>query len=388
MGNFSLAVRPTARPAAASLQQAGRAVARALADWVASRRSALGRESLEPLISQLCRDAAIDAAEITEASAAGNTVMLHTLAGVSLEGLRAYPFQSAFQGEQEVASGSLGLSGDFMIRCPTCPGPFVGADITMGAWASGMLELPGPSLLIDIGTNGEILLKHQGGYLATATAAGPAFEGGRLTCGAAASDDVISRLERNASIWEWTCCDARNRRPIGISGAAYVDFIAEARAGQLLGEMGRFDQNHPEVKRRQVDDESELYVTIAPTLTISESDVAEIIQAKAAMVGGIMTLLELADLRPPDLRTIYVAGGFGYYIEIRHAMAIGLLPTVPLERVDVVGNAALGGASLLLQSKEASILKPFLETCQVVELNQCQGFEDHFIDSMALEPVE
>lgn len=351
-------------------------------------QQALVRDTLEPILFALCRETSIDLSAISEATATGNTVMLHTLVGASLEGLRSYPFEASFHGPQGLAAESLGLSGDFEISVPECPGAFVGADITMGAWASGMLEREVPALLIDIGTNGEILLKHEGGYLATATAAGPAFEGGRLTCGAAASDSVISRIGRSDAKWKCVCGDPiNNKRPSGISGAAYVDFIAEARDCGLLNEMGRFDRGSSEIQARKDEEDTEYFVTITQSMTISETDIAELIQAKAAIMGGIMTLLELANIEPNDLRTIYVAGGFGYYLDIRHAMRIGLIPTVPIERIDVVGNSSLGGASLMLQSQETEEFKSFMKACRVIELNQCDSFEDHFIDCMALESV-
>jgi uncharacterized 2Fe-2S/4Fe-4S cluster protein (DUF4445 family) len=155
-------------------------------DGIKDLKNALVADSLCPLIDKLCRNARVRIDDVTEANAAGNPAMLHALAGASLEGLGSYPFRPAFLDMRSFASAAIRLQGRFPVKFLPCLGPFVGADIVAGALAAGLMNLKNPALLIDFGTNGEILLRTQEGYLATATAAGPAFEGGRLNCGAAA----------------------------------------------------------------------------------------------------------------------------------------------------------------------------------------------------------
>lgn len=350
-------------------------------------QSALVADTLEPLLHTLCADASIDSARITEAVAVGNTVMLHAFAGTSLRGFSAYPFRPEFLGRQTFRSRELGFSVDFPIQFGASPGAFVGADITLGALASGILEEEGPALLVDFGTNGEILLKTRSGFLATATAAGPAFEGGRLNCGAIAGKGVISGLAFRDGDWEVGLAAEAGGRITGISGAAYVDFIAEALKTAILNTMGRFDTNHPAVECAEVDGELQRLVKVSGPLFVSEADVAELIQAKAAIAAGIMTLLELAETAPGELRTIYIAGGFGYHLNVAHAMAVGLLPDVPPERLHVIGNAALGGASLVLQTEAGPAADALCRDIRVIELNQVESFEDHFIDCMPLDRI-
>ena len=165
---------------------------------------ALVQDGLQPMIKALCQRAEIEPEGITFATASGNPTMLHTLAGESLAGLAKYPFKPVFLGQRSIGVAEAGFTGDFELVLLPGLGPFVGADIAVGALASGMLEEEGPILLIDFGTNGEILLSTGEGYLATATAAGPAFEGGRLACGAAARDRVISSLRHKDGEWRWT----------------------------------------------------------------------------------------------------------------------------------------------------------------------------------------
>ncbi len=352
-------------------------------------QAALVRDALGPLIDRLCRNADVEPSKITEGIAAGNTVMLHSLTGARLSGFASYPFEPEFLEASTVPSASLGFSTDFPLMLAGSLGPFVGADIIAGALASGILELERPALLIDFGTNGEILLKTADGFLATATAAGPAFEGGRLNCGAPAAKNVISALTRESGRWSQLHSIGEQRvRPSAISGAAYVDFLALARTEGLLNAMGRFESNHPEVETRAGPDGPECRVTIHSRLFVSESDVAELIQAKAAIAAGVTTLLEVADLRPDDLETIFIAGGFGYHLDRKHAMAVGMLPNVPFDRLRVIGNASLGGASLMLQSENESAIETLRANARVIELNQVESFEDHFIDCMPLDPLD
>jgi uncharacterized 2Fe-2S/4Fe-4S cluster protein (DUF4445 family) len=352
-------------------------------------QSALVQDSLQPLIRLLCETAEIDATAITEAIAAGNTVMLHSLACAALSGFAAYPFKPEFIDAQEFDAQALGFAQSFPLHTAANLGPFVGADIAVGALASGMLERDEPALLIDFGTNGEILLKTRTGYLATATAAGPAFEGGRLNCGAAAGKGVISSLSREGDKWQIRFTSEENvSRSTGISGAAYVDFLHYAVRAGLLNEMGRFDVNQAEVITQEIDDDPQKCVKVHQQQFVSETDVAELIQAKAAIAAGVMALLEEAEMDADDLATVYIAGGFGYHLNCQHAMAIGMMPAVDFERIRIIGNASLGGASLLLQSDSAHAIESLRENCRVIELNQIESFEDHFIDCMPLDRIE
>lgn len=352
-------------------------------------QAALVKQTLHPLIAQLCHEAGQSESRIVEAVAAGNTIMLHTLAGADLSGFAAYPFRPQFLKAQTLHAREIGLEADFPILCGANLGPFVGADITLGAYACGMLGKDETALLIDFGTNGEILLKHPGGTLATATAAGPAFEGGRLKCGAPARDGVVSSLQRVFESWQLHLCGGGppQGRTSHLSGAAYIDFLALAVRDGILSTNGRMNPEHPEVQAAKPEEESGRFTALTPRIAVTEADVAELIQAKAAIAAGVMTLLEVAGLPPKAICTLYIAGGFGYHLDIDHAIAIGMLPDLPRERIRIIGNASLGGASRLLQTQSESPIRELAGHCSVIELNQIASFEDHFIDSMALQPT-
>ncbi|MCC5836023.1 MAG: DUF4445 domain-containing protein [Opitutales bacterium] len=355
----------------------------------AKLQSALIDETIQPLIDRLCRQASRCSEEIAEAVAAGNTVMLHSLAGSSLSGFAAYPFKPEFLTARTLSARSLGLDADFSILCGHNLGPFVGADIALGAYACGMTSKSETALLIDFGTNGEILLKHPGGTLATATAAGPAFEGGRLRYGAPAHDGVVSALQRQPQSWQISICGGgkASAKTRALSGAAYIDFLALALRDGILSPMGRMNPQHPEVKPVGTADQNGYGVAVTSRISVTETDVAELIQAKAAIAAGVTTLLEVAGLSVNAIQTLYIAGGFGYHLNIAHAIAIGMLPNLSAERIKIIGNASLGGASRLLQTQDDTDLQDLAAHTRVIELNQINSFEDHFIDAMPLQPT-
>ena len=334
------------------------------ADGLQTLREVLLKEGIHPLLHEICGEQIPEQLLIT-----GNPAMLHILAGVSLKGLTSWPFAPAFLDTRDVPPGELGLSPQTRVTLLPSIGPFVGSDVLAGALACGCLEVEAPALLIDFGTNGEILLRTKEGLWATATAAGPAFEGGRLQCGAAAGRGVISRFVEAAELI--TSTNPLHAQAHGISGAAYVDAIALAHQSGWLTDSGRLSKQNP--------------LQPAPSVIITEADIAELLQAKAAIQAGWTTLCEEAKIDPARLQHVYVAGGFGYHLTPAHAQAIGLLPPVPLDRVHLVGNASLAGATLALLTAGAL---PRMETertrARLVELNQIPSFEDHYIDSLMI----
>lgn len=351
-------------------------------DGCARLQQALVRDCLNPMIADLCARTGVDPGAIVTGTAAGNPIMLHGLAGASLAGFARFPFHPEFLESRTEESAGLGFSASFPLTLLPSAGPFVGADIMAGAFAAGLGDQDGAVLLIDFGTNGEILLRTGDHWLATATAAGPAFEGGRLNCGAAVRDGVITDIEWTGEAWK---CRLHGDGDVarGIAGSAYVDFMAQGLKHGFINMFGRFDRSHPAVRERDED----WAILLSGDIYITEADVAELMQAKAAIGGGVMTLLEEAGVRPEQLDTVFVAGGFGYHLVPAHAVATGLLPDVPLERIEMIGNASLGGASLCLHSRCAQAVQKLAANCRTVELNQIRSFSDHFTDALCLQAM-
>lgn len=360
---------------------------------VALRDAIVGR-TLTPLIANVCAGADVTARRLAGATVAGNTTMLHLLTGTDPTPMGVAPFRAAFLGHRVLTAAGIGL----LAPPPAMPihllpgiSAYVGADLVAGALCTGLNHCDDTCLLVDVGTNGEILLMHRGRLLATATAAGPAFEGGRLTCGTRAAAGAIAHVrfvgDRFAPEIEVIPSAGSI---VGICGSAYVDFLAQGRRIALLNHAGRISDVSwrmiPESHRQQEDRHRGVRLHARdPATLVTESDVAHLLQAKAAIAAGILTLLHRAGLSPADVDTLYLAGGFGLHLDVAHAIASGLLPGFRPEQIEVVGNTALGGAWLALIDR--TVLPEMIAVganADVVELNLEPGFEDTFIDQLAL----
>ena len=367
---------------------------------LAALQRAIVMETIQPLLLCACDRAGRSLARIAGGAIAGNTTMLHLLAGEDPTPLGIAPFTPRFiKGKQllanEIKLVADGLAPETPIQLLPGLAAYIGADITAGIFASGMAFDPTPSLLVDIGTNGEIVLQSGGQLTACATAAGPAFEGCGLCCGTRARDGAVSDLRLTLNPFQLetkTIGDVPLAQANGLCGSAYVDFLATARSGGLLGATGRFDsaewEKLPAQNRLTDDGERALRLTEtdgAGALRVGEVDVALLLQAKAAIGAGIEILLATAGVRAAELGRVYLAGGFGMHLNVAHAIAIGLLPGLRAEQVRVVGNTSLAGALLALVDRttldEMENLRAQLE---VIELNLAPDFEDRYIEHLML----
>jgi len=357
-------------------------------------------ETIQPLLLQACERAGRSLDRIAGGAMAGNTTMLHLLVGEDPTPLGIAPFTPRFIAGRRTLAKEIKLAADRL--APETPiqllpgfSAYVGADITAGVYASGMVFDPTPSLLVDIGTNGEIVLQSGGKLTACATAAGPAFEGCGLRCGTRARDGAVSDLRLKLDPFQLdteTIGNVPLARANGLCGSAYVDFLATARSCGLLGVAGRFDLAAWEKLpvQNRVTDEGERALRLtdangAGALRISEVDVALLLQAKAAIGAGIEILLETAGIRAADLGRVYLAGGFGMHLNVAHAIAIGLLSGFHEEQVRVVGNTSLAGALLALVDRTTLDEMENLRTqMKVIELNLAADFEDRYIEHLML----
>lgn len=362
---------------------------------VGQLQRAIVEETIQPLLAEACDHAGLDPREVGVMTVAGNTTMQHLIAGVDPSPLGIYPFRPAFLGHRVHAPRELGLSfggENASVHLLPSPASYVGADLAAGIIATGMMYDDGPVLLVDVGTNGEIIAKLDHRLVGCATAAGPAFEGAGLAAGARGVHGAIERIRLAADPFTAEVeIIGGEARPIGICGSGYVDFLWEARRLGILQPSGRlrddFAANAGDAVAR---DEYGRKLRLHPRgasgpIWISEVDVARLLQAKAAIAAGIHTLLQMLGTHPADVKTLYLAGGFGLHLSIEHAIGCGLLPGFKPAQVRVVGNTSLGGAFLALNDR--SLLGEMQAACaamEYVELNLQPGFEDAFIDHLAL----
>jgi uncharacterized 2Fe-2S/4Fe-4S cluster protein (DUF4445 family) len=358
-------------------------------------RAAVVAETLVPLLEKTLKLAGREPSRLACGALAGNTTMLHILADEDPTSLGIAPFTARFLEGRMLRAGEVGLAMpglDPETPMQLLPGlsAYVGADITAGVHATGMTLDPAPSLLVDMGTNGEVVLNKHGRLLGCATAAGPAFEGAGLSSGTRAQDGAVSgiRISAKPFLIETEVIGGKPAQA-GICGSAYIDFLALARRGGLLRENGRFDHavwaTLPANFRAESDNGLVLRLNGTPGPEISEVDIAHLLQAKAAIGSGIETLLHASDTAAHEIGRVYLAGGFGMHLDVAHAIAIGLLPGFRTDQVRVVGNTSLAGTVLALIDRNALVeMEALRRKIEVIELNLQADFEDRYIDHLSL----
>ena len=300
-----------------------------------------------------------------------------------MDSLAVAPYTPVLTAGTETTAAHLGwrtLRAETMVYALPNVAGFVGADAVAAAVAAG-LDQPGPPLaLVDIGTNGEVVLRHgEQGYAASAPA-GPAFEGGEISQGMRAAPGAIQGVVWNGADLELDV--VRGAAARGICGSGLLDAVAALHAAGLLDHSGRVTQDGPQAPRAAADRQS---VSLAPGVSLTQRDVRQLQLAKGAIRTGIDMVLQVGGVRPEDLEALLLAGSFGNYLRRESALAIGLLPLLPVDRVRPVGNAAAVGAKLALLTKEGRRrCEALAARIQHIDLARHPDFEAAFIDNLNL----
>jgi uncharacterized 2Fe-2S/4Fe-4S cluster protein (DUF4445 family) len=253
---------------------------------------------------------------------------------------------------------------------------FVGSDLAAGLVHSQVLQDTGPSLFIDFGTNSEIALWDGSQLLVTSTAGGPAFEGMGITCGMAAEAGAIYQVITKEGGLDYRVLG--NDKAKGICGSGLIDLTALLLEQNVIDPLGRF-HNTPEGCQRLP----------GTPFWISKADLDQLQRAKAAIGAGCRTLLQRAGVSPDRLQKLLVGGAFGRYLNPQHAMNLGLLPTTPAERVQLLGNTALAGClDLLLTDGARQILADVRNRLELLNLSTLPEFEDLFMENLYLRPQD
>ena len=329
------------------------------------------RDQIGKLIRDVVFAAGVDAALIRDVTIVGNTVMHHLFCGIDIEPMSHYPFEPVDDGLQVFAARDLGwgfLNGSPTVRFLPCLGSFVGSDITAGVIATRMYDSENLVALVDLGTNGEMVVGNKDRMLCASTAAGPAFEGARISMGMRAATGAISEVE--VVDGQMVCRVLGNVEPTGICGSGLVDAVACGLEIGAIKPNGRFA------------DKAELW-TLTPPVTLSQTDVRQLQLAKGAIAAGMRILLEQLGEKPENLTKLYLAGAFGNYINRASAQRIGLLD-FPVELVQPAGNTALLGAKMaLFAPDEHDLYARIRSRMRHVGLNEDQRFMDVFVDEMS-----
>ncbi len=330
--------------------------------------------------------------DITCLSVAGNTTMIHMFLGLDPKYIRYEPYIPVTNKPPILRAKELGLRThpEAPIYCLPGRAGFVGGDITADILLSGIHKSDQVSLLIDVGTNGEAVLGSGDWMVACSTSAGPAFEGGEVTCGMRAMSGAIDSVSMDESEIRYTTIDQASAR--GICGSGLIDLLADLFLDGIIDKKGKL-QKDPRV--RDVDGQREFVLVPAKSkrrsrdIAISDNDIANILRTKAAVYAGCRTLLRSVDLDFNNIEKVYVAGGFGNYLNIHNAITIGLLPDIKREKFIFLGNAALGGASTCLLSEEKRMeAESIHDQLTYLELSTMQTFFDEFSSALFLPHTE
>jgi len=340
------------------------------AQAVALRNAVLA--SINALILDLRQAAGVEPGEIYETVVAGNTAMNHFFLGLPVNGLAVAPFAGVFSVAPPLPADRTGLRVNPLGRIYLSPNlqSFIGGDITAGVVATDLPSRPGNVLFLDLGTNGELVLKTDRGMMSTSTAAGPAFEGMSVSCGLPAQVGAVDKavLLEDGTIGVETIGGGPAR---GICGTGLVDVLAAfLRRGDLSAD-GRILR--PEKR-----------LAVTPDLSLTPEDVREIQLASAAVKTGMRMLLKAAHVEVGELDEILVAGAFGAYLNVDNAAAIGLLPRLPGGRVKFVGNTSLEGArALLLSGRERLRAESLPRVIRHLPLAQNEAFQQIFVEELS-----
>jgi uncharacterized 2Fe-2S/4Fe-4S cluster protein (DUF4445 family) len=350
-------------------------------DGLAVLRSAL-IEKLESMLEEvLGRDQSRD--QVYLAAAAGNTTMLHILAGVNPLSLALAPFRPAFLKPLVIEGERSGLSMAPRGRLILLPGAaaYVGADIIGGLTAIDYRSCPKCTLFIDIGTNGEVvLIEGPDRLLATSCALGPALEGMNISCGCRAVPGAVDTVELGDDMLP-RFTTINGLPPIGICGSGLVDLVAALIVSGVIASSGAFD--HKAGKRLTDRLKGDRY-HLTDDVYLSQRDIRQVQLAKSAAITGILTLLGEAGRSVADLEHIIVAGSFGYHLNPEKLKCIGLLPQEHTGQITLVGNSSLSGASLAVLNHD--ILKDMehlASVIQVLDLGSHPDFSKKFISHLA-----
>ena len=352
-------------------------------------QDAIIKETLTPILANLCKTAGISCSSVLQMCVAANTTMNHLLVGVDAEPVRMEPYIPSFFSWEGLTAGDLKLPVNPLAPVIIAPniGSYVGGDITAGTLASMLWDREEMSLFIDLGTNGEIVFGNRDFMMSCACSAGPAFEGGDISCGMRATDGAIEACTIDKDTMEptMTVSGEPGQKCVGICGSGIIDIIAELFRCGIINAKGLFVREGSRIKRDQHGMGRYVLAEASESetgreISINEVDIDNFIRAKGAIFSAIDTLLSAVDMTVDCIDDIYVAGGIGSGINMKNAVCIGMLPDVALEKFHYIGNSSLTGAYTMVMSD------PAINTCSQIaanmtylELSTHPGYMDNFV---------
>lgn len=352
-------------------------------------QDAVIEETINPMIEQMCKTAGLNQNHIYRMCVAGNTTMNHLFMGINADPIRMEPYIPAFFKTNSLYASDIhiNINPDAHVILAPNIGSYVGGDITAGTLVSMIWNKPEFSLFIDLGTNGELVFGNSDFLMSCACSAGPAFEGGDISCGMRATDGAIEACTIDKETMEPTfqVVGDEGIKPIGLCGSGIIDVIAELYRCGIISPKGKFVRDGERVRRDQygVGRYVLAFAKDAGSIKdveINETDIDNFIRAKGAIFSAIRTMLSSLDFDISMIEDVYVAGGIGSGINMENAVAIGMFPDIPLERFHYIGNSSLSGAYAMLISTEAERKTyEIARNMTYMELSAVPSYMDEFV---------
>ena len=346
--------------------------------------------NINEIIDDLVASCNVNLADIYAITCAGNMTMMHLLLKVDPSGIRKPPYTPTTVTFPTIHSSEAGIDANPKSLISFTPGvsTYVGGDIVAGILACGVHETEDLSLLVDIGTNGELVLGNKEWMIGAAASAGPAFEGSGLSCGMKAVKGAIQKISIDASL------DVRleiigGGKARGICGSGYIDLLCQMLRRGIIDKSGKINKDIKSDRIREGEAVAEFVVAnksetdIGKDVIINEDDIENIKRSKGAIYSAIIALLVKVEKDIKDVKKIYIAGGFGNYINIENAISIGLLPDVERNVYEFVGNSSLAGARMSLLSTEALLkTNDIYKNITYIDLSAEPSYMDEYVASL------
>ena len=348
-------------------------------------------KNVNDLIETLTSEKSIDREDIIAVVAAGNTTMSHLLLGLLPCSIRLEPYVPTADIYPQIHAREIGIriNPEGILETLPSVASYVGGDIVAGVLACGIPNSPEVQGLIDIGTNGEIAIGNNEWLVCCSASAGPAFEGGGTRCGMRATKGAIEKIQ--ISNGKLTYKTIGNAKPRGLCGSGLIDCMYELAKNGIIAPDGKFNRDLKDKRFAIVEEIPQYTIAFAEEsesgepIVITETDIDNLMKSKGAIFAAIKSLMDYIGLGFDQIHRFYVAGGFGNFLNIEKSIAIGLLPDIPIEKIEFIGNSSLTGARMCLLSEEA-LEKSFniSRAMTNIELSNYQPFMDEFVAALFL----
>ncbi|MFX0097532.1 MAG: ASKHA domain-containing protein [Candidatus Hodarchaeota archaeon] len=348
-------------------------------------------KAINRMIIDTCRETDVSVKDICEMTIVGNTVMSSLLLRIPTKYLAIAPYPAAVKRPVNIKASKLGLEINSMGNIHVLPNVagYVGADALADVLATGIYDEDDMTLLIDIGTNGEIFVGNQEGLMCCSCAAGPAFEGLHIKYGMKAVTGAIERVRIDQRTHDVNYETIDKVKPVGICGSGMVDAVAEMFKSGVITNEGLF-KNQDMSRSTTLNGRIPAFIiawkdetNIGNDILVSAHDIEKVLLGKAAIHAGTEILIKKKGLVDEDIERVFIAGAFGNYLNPESAKFLGLIPDIPIDKISFVGNTALSGAKMALLSKEVrSVARRLSKSIEYVELTAEPDFKQEFVDSL------